>query len=586
MARIIKTRQVEFEVPPELNIAPEEIELKDGLGINYGINAIVDKNNGNKHLLYLDKSKTSGVIKIILSKSGDNIETCPIIFGGSNGMTIDLDLSSKITALSENPRLDDIERFVIKNSNVGIRFYKIGSMTHTVMAKEVVIVDCDKTNIEINRDLSPHIKSLKAHALQNITVDLRAGRGYEYNLINLACPEKRGKVMIGPVKLPIKNNYRYTINDTKFKPSKEGELLQLLAAGINIDGRGLTITYGKDKVNSPSQAIISKNGIDVRPRAFENLPNIEINAVMNITNMNEFENFTLILDPKLAKVSLENNVRTGNVLFTYANRDPLKASAALKLQDFYSDFKEVEIGGSFICENGGSICDEEEGNYKIVIGGKNKIDSSNVAVSGKRLYGDNEFKSAEIKGYKDSSERDFELKSPLKKRSFIYTREIYELGNKLSIEEIDLTEAGDVKIAVNKKATTDDRTFESRTSLTDVKIIGNADVKVEISPEGAGAAVRNVTFKDSKLTIINSQRDKGLIVNCELVGENKLLNVNARDSRLEGCEIYEAEDIHCYDGFNEVIYSVKELTGSSRREAKNEVILGNSLKIDREEIEL
>ena len=62
MARIIKTRQVEFEVPPELNIAPEEIELSDGRGVS----AIVDKNNGNKHLLYLNKSETSGVIKIRL----------------------------------------------------------------------------------------------------------------------------------------------------------------------------------------------------------------------------------------------------------------------------------------------------------------------------------------------------------------------------------------------------------------------------------------------------------------------------------------------------------------------------------------
>ena len=589
MARIIKTRQIEFEVPSELNIAPEEIELKDGLGINYGINAIVDKNNGNKHLLYLNKSETSGVIKIILSKSGDNIETCPIIFSGSNDMVIDLDVSSKITphAESKSVYLDDVERFALKNSNVGIKFYGNSSRATNVKAKEIVIVDCDKTNIEINRDPNPKIKSLKAYGLQNITVDLRAGRDYEYNLMNLACLEKRNRVMIGLFDPTIKHNCRYTITDTNFKPHEEGDLLQLLAAEINIQGRGLTIAHGKANKRPDSHALISKNGIYVRTRTFDFLSNVRINTVMSIAYNNKFENFTLILDPKLTSASLEGNVRMENVVFAYTNRDPLRASATLKLQDFYSDFKEVEVGGNFICENGGNIYDKEN-NSKIIIGGKNRIDLSDIALSGKYLYGDNVFKSVEIRGYKDSSEQDFEFQSPLKKRNFIYTREIYAFGNKPLIEEIDLTEARDVNIEVNKKMSVSERISETRTSLTNLRVIGDADVKVEIMPEGVGVVAKNVTLRKSKTMITNSQEDKGSIINCELAGENKLYDVNARESRLENCEIYEVDDIRDYDGSNEVVYSAKELTGSSRIEAKSvqSEITDSSPKIDREELEL
>ena len=43
--------------------------------------------------------------------------------------------------------------------------------------------------------------------------------------------------------------------------------------------------------------------------------------------------------------------------------------------------------------------------------------------------------------------------------------------------------------------------------------------------------------------ITNSQEDKGSIINCELAGENKLYDVNVRESRLENCEIYEVDDI-------------------------------------------
>lgn len=588
MARIIKTRQVEFEVPPELNIAPEEIELKDGLGINYGINAIVDKNNGNKHLLYLDKSKTLGVIKIILSKSGDNVETCPIIFSGSNEMVIDLDLSSKIMALSENPRLDDVERFVIKNSNVGLKFYG-SSRFGNIKTKEVVIVDCDRTNIECNRDLDPQIKSIKAHGLQNITINLRPGRGYEYNLMNLVCPEKRSSIMIGLSSPEAKNNCQYTITNTNFKPHREGDSLHLLTEEVNIEGRGLTITHGKDSIRSSSQALISKNGIYIRPRSFDFLSNIGVNTVLNIAHKNTFEKFTLILDPKLTKVSLDNNARMENVNFTYISREPLRTSATLKLQDFYSDFKEMEIGGSFICEKGAHIYDRG-GNSKVTIGGKNIMESTEIGLSGKHLYGNNVFKSVEIRGYKDSSEQDFEFQSPLKKRSFNYAREIYGGSGKPLIEEIDLTDARNVNIDIYKKATPDGQTFESRTLLTNVKIIGDADVKAEISPEGGGLTFRNVTLKNSKLTITNSQADKGSIVNCELAGENKLYDVNARESRLENCEIYEVDDIRDYDGSNEVVYSAKELTGSSHREVKSvqiqNEIADSSPKIDREELEL
>ena len=153
------------------------------------------------------------------------------------------------------------------------------------------------------------------------------------------------------------------------------------------------------------------------------------------------------------------------------------------------------------------------------------------------------------------------------------------------IEEVDLTEARNVKVEVNKKAGLDDQDVETRTEITNLKIIGNADVKIEMSPEASGATVKNVTLKDSKLSIINSQKDKGSIVNCELVGENKLSDINARDSRLEGCEIYEVDDIRDYDGSNVVVYSAKELTGSSRREVKS-IIADSSPKIDREEFEL
>lgn len=569
---------ITFEVSPELNIAPEAIELENG------INAVVDKNNGNKHLLYLDRSNTS-VIKITLTKSGDNVETCPIVFGGSSDMEIELDVSSKITPYnleSSRTHIDGVKRCVIKNSDIGLRLHGSDNITN-LKAEEIVILDCKNANIECNRDLEPQLRSLKASGLRNITVNLKAGKGYEFNLMNLVCLEgTSSRVMLGHFAPKSKNNCRYTINNTKFKPRKSGDSVQLLAEEIHIEGQGLTITYGKMFQEPDAHALISNNRIYIRPRMFENLPNIEINTAMEITNKNKFGNFTLILDPKLTNVSLSDNSELNEVNFTYTNRDPLKTPAKLKLDCFYSEFKEVEIGGSFICD-GGRVYDEGL-NSKIIIGGKNNIDSSDVSVLGKYLYGDNVFKHIEVGGYRDSSEQDFERQSSFKKRSFSYERDNYG-GYRPLIEEVDLTEARNVKVEVNKKAGLDDQDVETRTEITNLKIIGNADVKIEMSPEASGATVKNVTLKDSKLSIINSQKDKGSIVNCELVGENKLSDINARDSRLEGCEIYEVDDIRDYDGSNVVVYSAKELTGSSRREVKS-IIADSSPKIDREEFEL
>lgn len=571
---------ITFEVPPELNIAPEAIELENG------INAVVDKNNGNKHLLYLDRSNTS-VIKITLTKSGDNVETCPIIFGGSSNMEIELDVSSKITPYnleSSRTHIDGVKRCVIKNSDIGLRLYGSDNVTN-FKAEEIVIVDCKNANIECNRDTEPQLRSLKASGLQNITVNLKAGKGYEFNLTNLVCPEGASKVTVGHLAPKSKNNCRYIINNTKFKPRKSGDSVQLLAEEIYIEGQGLTITHGKMFQEPDAHALISNNRIYIRPRTFENLPNIDINTVMEITNKNKFGNFTLILDPKLTNISLSDNTELNEVDFTYTNRDPLKTLAKLELECLYSDFKEMEIGGSFICDDG-RVYDEGL-NSKITIGGKNKIYSSDISLLGKYLYGDNVFKHIEVGGYRDSSEQDFERQSSFKKRSFSYERDNYG-GYKPLIEEVDLTEARNVKVEVNKKAGLDDQDVETRTEITNLKIIGNADVKIEMYPEASGVTAKNVTLKDSKLTIINSQKDKGSIINCELVGENKLSDVNARDSRLEGCEIYEVDDIRDYDGFNAVVYSAKELTGSSRRETKNiqNKIHDGSPKLDREEFEL